>query len=368
MKVLIGASYGPALLNFRKDFIQETVKRGHQVICVSAESGELMEADIRILGASYESVGGSRTGMNLMENLAVFFRYIHVIRKVKPDICFFFMAKPIVFGGSAAILCRVKHIYSFVTGLETVFYTKGIKDFMIRNMLCLFYTFIFHHNEKCFFMNQDDFKSMRKRHLIKKGKEVIVNGSGVNMEHFERIPIPDSPCVCMTARLVQGKGVKEYCSAASSLKKKHPQADFLLVGGLDEHKDAILEEELISYLEDGAVTYCGYADDVRPYLKKCSVFVLPSYHEGNGRSIVEAMAAGRAIVTTNAPGCKETVIEGYNGFLVPVGDSPSLAEKIDLLLQKKELRESMGENSYLLCREKFEVRQINTILLNTMGL
>lgn len=368
MKVLIGASYGPSLLNFRKDFIEDAIRRGHQVTCVSVEARELMEEDIRNLGASYKSVGGSRTGTKLLENIFLFFRYIRVILKVKPDVCFFFMAKPIVFGGGAAILCRVKHIYCFVTGLETVFYTRGVKDFVIRNILCLFYTFIFRHSEKCFFMNRDDFNSMRKRHLIKKGKEVFVNGSGVNMEYFEKAPVPDSLCVCMVARLVYGKGVKEYCSAASSLKKKYPRAEFLLVGGLDEHKDAILEEELLSYLEDGAVTYLGYAKDVRPYLKKCSVFVLPSYHEGNGRSIVEAMAAGRAIVTTNAPGCKETVVEGYNGFLVPAGDSAALAEKIDLLLQKKELRESMGENSFCLCGEKFEVGRINNILINTMGL
>lgn len=368
MKVLLGASYGPSLFNFRQEFIKEMIKRGHQVICVSVEAVELMEADIQKLGASYESVGGSRTGTNVLENLLLFFRYIKVIRKIKPDICFFFMAKPIVFGGSAAIFCRVKHIYTFVTGLETVFYTKRASDFLIRNMLCLFYKFIFHYSEKCFFMNPDDYKSMRKRRLLRAGKEVLVNGSGVNMEYFPRFPEPDAPCVCMTARLVQGKGVKEYCAAASVLKKKYPMADFLLVGGLDEHKDAILEEELISYLEDGAVTYCGHADDVRPYLKRCSIFVLPSYHEGNGRSIVEAMAAGRAIVTTSAPGCKETVTEGYNGFHVPVGDSLALAEKIAFLIENKELRETMGYHSYLLCREKFEVSKINNILLNAMGL
>lgn len=368
MKILVGASHGPSMFNFRQDFIKEMVKKGHQVVCVSVEAKDLMEEDTKKLGASYESVGGSRTGTNLLENLVMFFNYVRVIRKTKPDICFFFMAKPIVFGGCAAIFCRIKHIYSFITGLETVFYNKGVKNCLIRNMLCLFYRFIFHYSEKCIFMNQDDYKSMRKRQLLKAGKEVFVNGSGVNTEYFRKTPVPDTPCVCMTARLVYGKGVEEYCSAASVLKKKYPQAEFLLVGGLDEHKDAILEEELISYLEEGAVTYCGRADDVRPYLKKCSIFVLPSYHEGNGRSIVEAMAAGRAIITTDAPGCRDTVIEGYNGFHVPVGDSPALAEKIGLLVENKGLRESMGEYSYLLCREKFEVSKINEILLNAMGL
>lgn len=217
-------------------------------------------------------------------------------------------------------------------------------------------------------MNEDDFNRMRKLRLLEKDKAVLVNGSGVNMAHFTRFPIPGEPCVCMTARLVLGKGIREYFEAASLLKKKYPEVSFLLVGGLDEHKESIKEEELSALLKEGAVTYCGHAEDVRPFLKQCSIFVLPSYHEGNGRSIVEAMAAGRAIVTTRAPGCKDTVIEGYNGFLIPPKDGKALARKLEILIQKKELRESMGNYSYLLCQEKFEVKKINHILLLTMEL
>ncbi len=368
MKILVGASYGPSLFNFRQDFMKEMVRKGHEVICVSVEPKEMMEPEIQKLGASYESLGGSRTGVGLTENIAMFFRYLRIIKRMKPDSCFLFMAKPIIFGGCAAHFCGVEHIYAFITGLETVFYTKGVKDYILRNLLCVFYRYILSFTEKCIFMSRDDYKYMRKKHLLKSGKEVFVNGSGVNMEYFKKYTIPERPCVCMTSRLVNGKGVKEYCEAASLLKKKHQEAEFLLVGGLDEHKDAILEEELLSYLEDGAVTYCGRADDVRPYLEQCCIFVLPSYHEGNGRSIVEAMAAGRAIVTTDATGCRDTVIEGYNGFHVPVGDSAALADKIELLLERKELRERMGEHSYLLCQEKFEVSKINKILLEAMNL
>ena len=368
MKVVIAASYGPSLLNFRSDLIKEMKGKGHSVTCICVEPKEIMEEPLAALGASYETVGGSRTGTGIIENLIMFFAYLKLLKRIQPDLCFLYMAKPIAFGGSAAIILGIKKIYPFITGLETPFYSKGRTDFFLRYLLCFFYKFVLHFCKACFFMNEDDINRMRKLRLIKKEKAVLVNGSGVNMEHFTRFPIPREPCVCMTARLVIGKGVREYFEAASVLKKKYPEVSFLLVGGFDEHKEAIKEEELSALLEEGAVIYCGYAEDVRPFLKRCSIFVLPSYHEGNGRSIVEAMAAGRAIVTTKAPGCRDTVIEGYNGFLVPPMDGRALACKLELLICNKELREAMGNCSYLLCWEKFEVTKINSILLLTMEL
>jgi glycosyltransferase involved in cell wall biosynthesis len=368
MKIIIAASYGPSLLNFRKDLIKEMIKKGHSVTCISVEPKEMLEEPLAALGASYESVGGSRTGLGFLENLAIFFCYLKLLFRLKPDLCFFYMPKPIVFGGTAAIILGIKRIYPFITGLETPFYSKAKKDIFIRVLLCVFYKFVIHFSKACFFMNQDDINRMRKLKVIRKEKAVLVNGSGVNMEHFTRLPLPEEPRICMTARLVEGKGVREYFEAALLLKNKYPEVPFLLVGGFDEHKEGIKEEELDALLKEGAVDYYGYAEDVRPYLEYCSIFVLPSYHEGNGRSIVEAMAAGRAIVTTNVPGCRDTVMEGYNGFLVPPRDGRALAEKLEVLIQNKKLRESMGKSSYLLCREKFEVNKINNTLLQTMGL
>lgn len=368
MRVVIAASYGPSILNFRKDLIEEMVQKGHSVTCVSIEPKNELEEPLAALGAQYETVGGTRTGTGIAENISMFFRYIKLFRKLNPDLCFFYMAKPIVFGGSAAALLRIPKIYPFITGLETAFYSVGFHNLVIRCILCIFYRFVLHFSQSCFFMNREDSSKFVKLHLIKEEKAVLVNGSGVNMKHFVRFPLPEEPCVCMVARLVLGKGIREYFKAAAILKKKYPKVSFLLVGGPDEHSEAVSSEELQTLLEEGAITYYGYTEDVRPYLEQCSVFVLPSYHEGNGRSIVEAMAAGRAIVTTRVPGCKDTVIEGYNGFLVPAGDENALAERMEILIQNKDLRITMGESSYQLCLEKFEVSQVNEILLSTMGL
>jgi glycosyltransferase involved in cell wall biosynthesis len=368
MKIIVAASFGPSLTNFRGDFIKEMVRAGNEVTCISIESKEDMAENIKKLGADYISTGGSRTGTGLLENLLLFWKYIKILKRIQPDICFLYMAKPIVFGGIASIILRVKKIYPFVTGLETAFYSKGIDNFLIRRILCSFYRVIFYFSKVIFFMNQDDYDKMIYMKLIKSGKGVLVNGSGVNMNYFTRLPLPEEACILMTARLVEGKGIREYFKAASKLKEKYQQVEFLLVGGLDEHKEAISEKELKHLLKEGTVTYCGYAEDVRPYLKRCSIFVLPSYHEGNGKSIVEAMAAGRPVVTTNAPGCKDTVIDGYNGYLVKVGDSEELAKGLEVLIQNRELREVMGEYSFQLCKEKFEVNHINKILLTQMGL
>lgn len=368
MKIIVAASFGPSLTNFRGDFIKEMVSAGNEVTCISIESTEDMKEKVGKLGSDYISTGGSRTGTGIIENLKLFWSYIRIINRIKPDICFLYMAKPIVFGGFASIFLRVKKIYPFVTGLETAFYGKGIHNLLIRRILCGFYRIIFHFSKTCFFMNQDDYDRMISMRLIRRGKGVLVNGSGVNMNYFSKLPLPEKACILMTARLVEGKGIREYFKAAFQLKRKYEGIEFLLVGGLDEHKEAISEEELKHLLSEGAVTYCGYAEDVRPYLNRCSIFVLPSYHEGNGKSIVEAMAAGRPIVTTDVPGCRETVVDGYNGFLVKARDSEALAKGLELLIQNGKLREVMGEYSYQLCKEKFEVKHINKILLTEMGL
>jgi len=368
MKIIVAASFGPSLTNFRGDFIKEMVSAGNEVTCISIESTEDMKEQVGKLGSDYISTGGSRTGTGIIENLKLFWSYIRIINRIKPDICFLYMAKPIVFGGIASIFLRVKKIYPFVTGLETAFYGKGIHNLLIRRILCGFYRIIFHFSKTCFFMNQDDYDRMISMRLIRRGKGVLVNGSGVNMNYFSKLPLPEQACILMTARLVEGKGIREYFKAAFQLKRKYEGIEFMLVGGLDEHKEAISKEELKHLLSEGAVTYCGYAEDVRPYLNRCSIFVLPSYHEGNGKSIVEAMAAGRPIVTTDVPGCRETVVDGYNGFLVKARDSEALAKGLELLIQNGKLREVMGEYSYQLCKEKFEVKHINKILLTEMGL
>ena len=140
----------------------------------------------------------------------------------------------------------------------------------------------------------------------------------------------------------------------------------MLVGGLDKNDESLSEVELNEYIKKADVEYCGFAKDVRPYLKKCSVFVLPSYHEGLPRSVIEAMAVGRPIITTNVPGCRETVTDGVNGFLVPARDSDALCEKMKILARDAELRKNMAKKSYEICKNKFEVNLVNRRMIKSI--
>lgn len=368
MRVLICASYGVSLINFRGDLIKEILAGGHEVICTSIEPASKIEAEINALGAKYYSISGTRTGLNFIQNLKELLAYMVAFYKLKPDVCFLYMSKPIVYGGISAILNKVGHINVFVTGLEVVFYSTGLKNAIVRLILKTFYRWIHKKCDNVFFMNHDDYNTMKKFHLISEEKAVFVNGSGVNTDKFKKTALQSEDKVCMTARLVTSKGVREYVRAAEIVRNKFRNVEFLLVGGLDNNPEAIKDEELKEIIAQGNIKYCGYAKDVRPYLMECTIFVLPSYHEGNGRSIVEAEAIGRPVITTNAPGCKETVIPGYNGFLIPIKNSEAIAEKIELLLQNPRLKITMAENSYKLCKERFDVNKINQIILEKMKL
>lgn len=368
MRILICASYGYSLTNFRGDLIKEIVSKGHEVICTSIEPIEMMEEEIKALGASYYCIPGSRTGTGILKNIKELMAYIKAFKHLKPDCCFLYMSKPIIYGGIAAILSKVANIFVFVTGLEVVFYSNGLKNRLIRKFLKVSYGFIHDKAKKVFFMNQDDLSQMEKWHIVKKEKAVLVNGSGVNLEKFKKEAMPSRDKICMTARLVKSKGIKEYVDAAKLVKEKHPEIEFLLVGDLDENPEALSREELAEIINEGNIKYMGFRENVKPYLKECSIFVLPSYHEGNGRSIVEAEAMGRPIITTDAPGCKDTVIPGFNGFLVPTKNSKAIAEKIEVLLSNPKLKSNMAENSYILCKERFDVKNINTVILDNMNL
>jgi glycosyltransferase involved in cell wall biosynthesis len=368
MRIVISASNGKSLVNFRGSLIREMIHRGHEVICTSIEPLDDMKDEINKLGAKYHCIPGTRTDINIFSNIKMIVNFIRAYRVLKPDLCFLYMSKPVVFGGLAAIICRIRHIVVFVTGLEVVFYSNGIKNIILRIILIIFFKIVHRKCDSVFFMSHDDYTKMLRWKVVKKDQAILVNGSGVNMEHFTRKDMPEADTVCMTARLLWSKGIREYAQAAEIVRIKYPWVNFLLVGGLDENPEALSEQELEAIIKKGYVHYYGYTEDVRPYLEECSIFVLPSYHEGNGRSIVEAEAVGRPVITTTAPGCCETVIDGYNGFLIPPKDGKALADKIILLLENKKMKMNMAEYSYQLCCEKYDVRLINQVFIENMKL
>ncbi|MBQ7134374.1 MAG: glycosyltransferase family 4 protein [Ruminococcus sp.] len=365
-KICIVATNGTSLINFRGPFIRELVAKEYDVECVSIEPYEEMGEKIEQLGAKYTQVAGDRVGTGVFSGLRMISEYKKMFKDKKPDICFLYMSKPIAFGGIAASMCKIKHINILVNGLENAYYRSGLKDFVVRCVMSMSYKYVSKRADNVFFQNHDDMNYFKEHHILTKNNACVVGGSGVDMEYFARTEMPQQSVVLMVARLLWSKGIREYLEAVNEVKKKHPDTKVLLVGGLDHNDEALKEEELNRYIESADIEYCGYAHDVRPFLNRCSIFVLPSYHEGLPRCVIEAMSVGRPIVTTDVPGCRETVIDGENGFLVPSKDHEVLSDRISRLVEDKELREKMAEASYQLCRCKFEVKLVNKEMITNI--
>ena len=219
------------------------------------------------------------------------------------------------------------------------------------------------------FQNPDDLNEFCDRKLVKREKCSFVNGSGVNLEKFERAPYPEHTAFFMLSRLLKSKGVCEYLEAARIVKNQHPDVKFFILGKYEfEMQDAVDKDYVEQFIQDGIVERFEETSDVRPYYAMCSVYVLPSYREGTPRTVLEAMAMGRPIITTDTQGCRETVIDGKNGFIVPIKNAEAVAEKMIWFIEHPESIPTMGEESLLLVNEKFDVNKVNNNMIRIMEL
>lgn len=368
MRVIVSCSDGRSLLDFFGCFVRDTIARGHEVICLSCEPPEEMESKVEALGASYRMVPMSRAGTNILQDLKTMRFYKKLLKELKPDVYFASMSKPVAYGGLAAVACKIPKIDVQVSGLEICFYSGGVKNALIRKLLLFLYGKVHKHCENIFFLNPDDYKVFHDAGIATPEQSTRIYGCGVEMEHYYRTPLPDAPVFLMAARLVWSKGIREYLAAAREVKAEIPNARFLLIGRLDDNSEALTKAELDAFSDAGIVEYLGFSEDIRRELTASSVFVLPSYHEGTPRTVLEAMSMGRAILTTDAPGARETVREGENGYLVPVGDVSSLAARMKELALDATLRSRMGEASYQMCQELFEAHGVNRVMLDKMQL
>lgn len=196
----------------------------------------------------------------------------------------------------------------------------------------------------------------------------MVNGSGVDLVHYNLRPMPPEPSFLLIARMIQNKGIREYIDAIREVKMVYPLVNFTMVGGLEENIDGIDFKDIQSWVSEGLVDYKGALSDVRPEIEKYSIYVLPSYFEGTPRSVLEAMSMGRAIITTDVPGCRETVISGVTGFLVQPKDSVGLANAMERLIQDRELREKMGHKSREYAVNKYSGESVVAEIISQLNL
>ncbi len=364
-KIIIVSPKNRTVYNFRGDLIKKIISHGYKVIVTGPD---LIDVDkIEKLGAEFRLMPLSKTGVNPIEDIKYYKGLKKLFKKERPNIVFSYTIKPNIYGSLAAKKAKVKKIYSMVTGAGYIFTATSLKAKIIKKISLMLYKRGLKASHYTIFQNNDDRVEFIRNKLIKEEKTLLVNGSGVNMEYFKKKPLPERTTFFMLARALKSKGVIEYLEAASKLKKKYPKVRFMYLGGIENMQDSITYEEIKPYIEQG-IEYFDETSDVRPYYKQSSVFVLPSYREGTPRSVLEAMSTGRAIITTDAPGCKETVKDQITGYIVPVKEINSLIDAMEKFIKNPSLIQTMGEESYLYCKEKYDVNVVNKTMLEHLNI
>ena len=366
MKIAVLVCYNPTLINFRLDLMLEMVRLGHRVIAVGNESEDKWSKILQPYGIEYRFVKMQRNGLNPFGDFFSLVQLIKLLKKEKPDRIFTSQAKMVLYGGLAAYCLGIRDVYPLIAGLGSVFLSRGLKGCILKKILMSGYRLSLRKSPFVFFQNQDDASFFIDSKIVHPDRIVFLNGSGVNLDRFSKQPFPGTFGFLCVSRLIRDKGVVEYLSACRTVKKLHPEIRCLLVGPFDSNPSALKPDELRLFINDGSIEYFGEQTDVRPYLAQCNVFVLPSYREGTPKSVLEAMSCGKAIITTDAPGCRETVMEEKNGFLVPVKDDKAIAEKMLFLYQNPDVCEQMGNASRKIAEQKFDVRLVNQVILQTM--
>ncbi len=367
MKIIVVAPKNKTVFNFRGDLIRDMISKGNEVMVIGPNKDFI--DDIMALGVSeFIEVPLVKDNTSVFGDLDYLKRLKKVFREKKPDLVFGYTIKPVIYGSIAAKSARVKNIYAMVTGLGRVYASENIKTKIIRTITKFLYKKAFKACNKVIFQNRDDIKEFVEQKYLPQSKCVQVNGSGVNMERFAKTELPQTPVFLMVSRIIREKGVLEYCEAARIVKKAHSQARFILLGGFDSSIGALKKEDIQPYIDEGSIEFPGEVKDPVAFYQQCSVFVLPSYYrEGLPRTILEAMACGRAVITTDWPGCREPIDEGVNGFMVPVKDAASIAEKMTILVEDRSKLESIAEQAYATCKEKYEVGRVNEQMRDTIG-
>jgi glycosyltransferase involved in cell wall biosynthesis len=377
MKFLMICSYLPSALNFRGKLLEAIHAKGYEIHVFAPDLTDFADElkQLQQLGYQVHSIPMQRAGTNPIADLKLLKSMYQMIRKIQPDYVLSYTIKPVIYGTLAAWLAKVPHRFALITGLGYAFQNiEAGKRSLFQKMVHGLYAQALKHAEKVFFQNPDDLKLFQDMNLLDTHKPtVVVNGSGVNVQDFEVMPLPLNgqaevkASFLLIARLLGDKGVREYAEAAGLIKAKYPEAEFHLVGWIDENPSAIAQSELDSWISDNTLNYWGKLSDVRPAIAASSVYVLPSYREGTPRTVLEAMAMGRAIITTDAPGCRETVSNGVNGYLVGVKSVDDLVQTMQYFIQDPKLMIYMGQRSREIALHKYDVHQVNKHMMAEMG-
>lgn len=372
MKVILVQNHPHGILRLRWELIQSILKKGHEVHVLIPDWPES-----KALSHKMESEGTKchyfpldRTGLNPVRDIPTILSLRKHFKTLRPDVVIAATVKPVIYASLAAWLSGVKiKVASLITGGGYVFRraeaSKSPLTFLVKRL----FRFALRKNDMVIFQNEDDRKFFFEHSLIGSSMPtLVVNGSGVDLRKFAFTPIKDKEALSFifVGRFIGLKGFDVYLKAAKILKEKYPELNFRALGRFDSSPTALKEADVQEYKQ--AVEFIDDQDDVRPFIQEADVFVLPSYGEGTSRACIEALAIGRPIVSTQSPGCKNTVIEGENGWTVPPGDPEALAKTLERFVKEPEMCKKMAPVSRQHAEKFFDVEEVNSQIMRVVGL
>ena len=369
-RFLLIAGFPDSIVKFRGRLMESVGERGYEVHVAAPElHASAVSSELRAMGVILHDIPLGRSGLNPFADLRTLLSLIALVGRLRPDVVLGYTIKPVIYGTLAAWVMRVPGRFAMITGLGHAFQEQQNRGLLRRIVECL-YDAALRGAHTVFFQNPDDETLFRQLKILgRNAKTVVVNGSGVDVSEYAVAPLPAGHGFLLIARLLGDKGVRIYADAARRLRQRHPDTKFRLVGWIDQNPNAIRQDELDAWVRDGVIEHLGRLSDVRPAIADSSVYVLPSfYREGTPRTVLEAMAMGRAVVTTDAPGCRETVVDGENGFLVAVKSVDALEAAMERFITEPGLAARMGQRSREIAETKYDVHAVNAGMLREMGI
>ena len=376
LKIVIIGTVASSFLSFRAHLIQALLAKSYTVYAFTSEYTEEELSQIEGSGAIPITYELNRGGMNPLADVKAIYVLSKKIREISPDLVFSYFSKPVIFGTLAAKLAKVPRVIGMLEGLGYAFteQPEGLskKAQLIKSIQVLLYKIALPQLDNIIFLNPDDPKDLLEAYHIKVKQVDVLGGIGLDLDEYNYQPIEtiDSPInFLFIGRMLKEKGIHDFIAAAKIVKQIYPDVQFTVLGAIDFlNPGALQQSELDTLVSSSIINYPGQVNNVQDWIVASHVFVLPSYREGVPRSTQEVMAIGRAVITTDVPGCRETVIDGVNGFLVEKWNPQALAEKMIYFIEHPKEIKKMGYESYKIAQEKFDANKVNELLITMLGL
>jgi len=358
--------------NFRKDLIKTLHNLGHDVAVISPSQSNFVNSseilnDSQKLGFRHIHISINRVSLNPFASLKYILFLSKILKSERPDRVLLYTPKIVIFGSMASRIAGVHKVYSTINGLGYAFASQSFKAKFLSILLKPLYKVALSLNAKVFFQNSDDRNYFLTNTLVDNNKSFLINGSGVNINEFQPSAKLDQRYIfLMIARIIPEKGVYEFVQAARIVKRKYPNIVFQLLGPLESESPVILPQTVSDWNKEGIIEYISKKSDVKPFIANCNTFVLPSYREGTPKSVLEAMAMGKPIITSDVPGCREPVIDGVNGYLVPSKNSHLLGESMLAIYEDEDFAKRAGVKSLEIIKDKYDVIKVNKFFMQAL--